>query len=167
MIGDMTRDQNQHHEREYERHSLLEIERARSAAERRLLIARELRRLAAEALAGQPSDRRSWPSEARLTELQRQASVLFASATDTAPAFLLDTGTNQDVGNDSPAEADRLTSEALTTGIEILRRYLGLLLALRDTPAWELESARIVTRERMRLELAIEDIDQRIRAGSS
>ncbi|HLI50708.1 MAG TPA: hypothetical protein VKU87_02865 [Thermomicrobiaceae bacterium] len=161
------RDQDKHHERASERRSLLEVERARSAAERRLLIARELRRLATEVLAGQPSDRRSWPVNQRLQEMQRQAGVLFASATDPAPAFLLENAPDQDAGSDSASGSDQLTLEALTTATDILRRYLGLLLALRDTPAWELESARIVTRERMRLELAIEDIDQRIRAGSS
>lgn len=157
----MTGERNQHQRQERERRRLLEVERARSADERRLLIAGELRRLATEALSAQPSDRRSWPTGERLRELQHQAGVLYASATDVAPAYILEA----DSVADRDAGSDRLTREALATAIDILRRYLGLLLALRDTSAWDLESARIVTRERTRLELAVEDIDQRIRSS--
>lgn len=166
----MTSERGQHRSEDYERQSLLEVERARSADERRLLIARELRRLAAEALSARASDRRSWPPLDRLRELQHQADVLYASAIDTSPAYLLDTldtgvAAECDVASGHAPGSDRLTGEALTTAIGILRRYLGLLLALRDTTAWDLESARVVTRERTRLELAIDDIDQRIRSA--
>lgn len=131
---------------------LLEIEQARTAPERRLLLAREFRRLAEEALAAAPDDRATWPAPGRLMVLGRQANLLLASATDRNAAFLPD-----------PEPDDHLTAAALGEAARCLTGHLALLRAVQLVPDWDLELVRVLTRERTRLALAYERIGELLR----
>lgn len=140
------------HSRPGEWQALLDIERAHTAAERRLRLAREFRRIAAEALAAPPTDRRRWPRAGRLAALCRQASLLRASATDRAVAFLPE-----------PLPEDRLSAEMLAEAIATLTGYLALLSAVRRAPGWDLEVQRVIVRERTRLEVAVDRVSSVLR----
>lgn len=126
---------------------VMEVEAARSAPERRLLLAREFRRLAEETLAAPPDNRKAWPPIGRLAVLRRQANVLLASATDRNIDFLPE-----------QMPDDSLTQDALTDAVACLHGYLALLQAVHPVPRWDLELLRVVTRERNRLVLAHERI---------
>lgn len=136
------------HSRPAEWQALLDIERAQTAPERRLRLAREFRRIAAEALAAPATDRRRWPRPGRLAALCRQAKLLRASATDRSVGFLPET-----------LPDDRLSAEVLAEAIHTLTGYLALLAAVRRAPSWDLEVQRVVVRERTRLEVALERVN--------
>ncbi|MBX5445630.1 hypothetical protein [Sphaerobacter sp.] len=136
------------HSRPVEWQALLDIERAQTAPERRLRLAREFRRIAAEALAAPATDRRRWPHPGRLAALARQAKLLHASATDRSVGFLPET-----------LPDDRLSAEVLAEAIHTLTGYLALLAAVRRAPGWDLEVQRVVVRERTRLEVALERVN--------
>ena len=142
------------HSRPAEWQALLDIERAQTAPERRLRLAREFRRIAAEALAAPVTDRRRWPRPGRLAALCRQAKLLRASATDRSVGFLPET-----------LPDDRLSAEVLAEAIHTLTGYLALLAAVRRAPGWDLEVQRVVVRERTRLEVALERVNNVLRDG--
>lgn len=131
---------------------LLEIEQARSAGERRLLLAREFRRLAEEMLAAPPADRRKWPPPGRMSVIRRQANLLIASASDRQVSFLPE---------DRPGDA--LTGEDLTAAARCLAGYTTLLLAVYPVPRWDLELLRVIVRERTRLQIAYDSLANVIR----
>ncbi|MDI3339599.1 MAG: hypothetical protein QJR03_03625 [Sphaerobacter sp.] len=140
------------HSRPAEWQALLDIERAQTAPERRLLLAREFRRLASEALAAPPTDRRRWPRAGRLAALRRQAALLRASATDRTVGFLPE-----------PLPEDQLSQAVLAEAIQVLTAYLALLTTVRRAPTWDLEVVRVLVRERTRLEVALERVSTALR----
>lgn len=156
--GDLTLNaldpETRRHSRPSEWRALLAIETAQSHPERRLLLMREFRRLATEALAVSPTNRRGWPRVGRLAALHRQARLLRTSATDRSVTFLPET-----------LPDDHLTAEALAQAISVLTSYPALLTAVRRAPNWDLEVARVLMRERNRLELMTEQVMSLVREG--
>lgn len=127
----------------------LAVEEARSAPERRLLLAREFVRAAGEALDVPVADVSAWPSPERLAVQRRGAELLLASATDTAAGFLPETKPD-----------DPLTSALLTGAIMDLTGYIGLLQSTQRLPRAQAEQLRVVVRERSRVQTAVDQIVQ-------
>jgi hypothetical protein len=131
---------------------LLEIEEARSAAERRLLLIREFSHLAADALNAAPSRRRSWPTAERIAALHTAATMLLSCATDPACSSMNDTEQRE-----SPANND------LVTGIQTLVTYLALQQALKQAPVLDPEPMRLLAREHARLSMFLDKTTEWLR----
>lgn len=126
---------------------LLEIEQAGSVEERRLLVIREFCRLAETALEPNPADRDTWHHADDLRDLERQAGLLQASATDT----------NLWYGEEGDAAAlpDRT---ALMDAILKLREYVGAQASIAGGPAPSMEQLRILARERGNLQRMYDEV---------
>jgi hypothetical protein len=119
---------------------LLEIERASVAEERRVLLARELNRLASEALRPDASERSSWPAPEQFASLRGQIAMLRASATDPRSRQL-------PVG--SPV--GHLTDADLTEAVQTLGDYVGHFDRMQSLHIDDREQTRILVRDRARL----------------
>lgn len=142
------------HSSEREWRGLLEVEEATSAGERRLLLAREFRRLAEEMLAIDPANLRAWPPAGRLSAVRRQANLLAGSAADQHVGYLPESRP------DDPLTAERLTAAART-----LAAYASLLQTVQPLDRWDLELLRVLTRERTRLQVAYDDVAETLAHG--
>ncbi|CCF83674.1 hypothetical protein [Nitrolancea hollandica] len=131
---------------------LLELEEARSAAERRLLLIREFSHLASDALNANPGSRRSWPAVERIAALHTAATMLLSCAAD--PTCSLMHGTEQD---ELPANED------LVTGIQTLATYLALQQALKQAPVLDPEPMRLLAREHARLSMFLDKTTEWLR----
>ncbi len=131
---------------------LLEIEEARSAAERRLLLIREFSHLASDALSAAPGSRRSWPAVERIAALHSAATMLLSCAADPACSSLLDTKHGE-----SPVNKD------LVTGIQTLVTYLALQQALKQAPVLDPEPMRLLAREHARLSMFLDKTTEWLR----
>ncbi|HVB64119.1 MAG TPA: hypothetical protein VNE17_05260 [Nitrolancea sp.] len=125
--------------------SLLEIEQASLAEERRALIARELSRLAAVALRPDPTQRASWPTPEQFAALRDQIALLSASATDSR-IQQLPVGTP--VGH--------LTDADLTSAIHVLDAYVAHLSRMQRLDVHDREQTRILVRDQRQLQ-AVQD----------
>jgi hypothetical protein len=123
------------------------VEAARSAPERRLLLAREFARLGEEALRLDPLDRTTWPSMVDLKMLRAQTSLLYASATDRSVGFLPET-----------QPGDPLQAAHVAEAIQILDEFVGREQMARTMRELDGEQLRILTRERGRLQTAYDHI---------
>lgn len=132
-------------EEQYRR--LLEVERATTAQERCLLLAREFGRLAGDALGIDPSDRSTWPLLNQLQDLQRQAHVLLSSATDSQ--VYLPPG---------PADAGGLSQETLVAAIQELTQYLDLVSKQRALTSLSPEHLRVWARDRGNLQRIYDEV---------
>lgn len=123
-----------------DRRRLLEIEEARTAAERRVLQVREFSRLASAALAALPDDPASWPAKGELASLREQARVLRSSVADPIGRALPD-----------PNPRDPVPDDLLVRAIDTLASYTALLASTPATGTVDLERLRVLARERARL----------------
>ncbi len=131
---------------------LLELEEARSAPERRLLLIREFSHLAGDSLNANPARRRSWPSAERITALHTAATVLLSCAAD-------QTGPRADGAEpDGPSDNDDLV-----TAIRTLVRYLALQQALQQAPVLDPEPMRLLAREHTRLRMTFDETTEWLR----
>lgn len=130
-----------------ESYEVLGIETARSAPERRLLIAREFSRLAQTALSASPTDRSTWLGAQDLNRLTHEAVLLQASASDPGAAFLPET----DPG-------DALTAEQLRKSAQTLLDYVHLQARLASVPAVDAEETRVFMRERTHLQNVYDEL---------
>lgn len=133
---------------------LLELEESGSPEERRLLLIRGFTHLAGDALAGNPANRRSWPSEARINALHAAASSLLACAIDQNAAYPVETGRGTATEND-----------ALVAAIRTLLGYLALQQALQQSPVLDPEPMRLLAREHTRLRIAFNETTEWLRSS--
>ena len=121
--------------------SLLEIEQASLAEERRALIARELSRLAAVALRPDPTQRTSWPTPEQFAALRDQIALLSASAADSRTRQL-------PVGT----PVGHLTDADLTGAIHVLDAYVAHLSRMQSLDVHDREQTRILVRDQRQLQ---------------
>lgn len=119
---------------------LLEVEDARSAEERRLLIAREFSRLAMDALSILLDDPSRWPDERTLVGLREQVRMLQNSLSDPVAGQLPE---------GDPVVA--IPAVTLSRALEALDRYTALLASMRPSQAADLERLRVLARDRAQL----------------
>ena len=125
--------------------SLLEIEQADLAEERRALIARELSRLAAAALEPDPTQRSSWPTPTQFAALRDQIALLSASAADSRMRQL-------PVGT----PVGHLTDPDLAGAIQVLDAYVAHLSRMQSLDVYDSEQTRILVRDQSHLR-AVQD----------
>jgi hypothetical protein len=125
--------------------SLLEIEQASLAEERRALIARELSRLAAVALRPDPTLRTSWPTPEQFAALRNQIAMLRASAADSRTRQL-------PVG----APVGHLTDADLTGAVQALDAYVAHFARMQSLNVDDREQTRILVRDQSHLR-AVQD----------
>lgn len=130
---------------------LLEIEKARSAEERRLLLAREFGRLAPQVLAFDPESLQSRRDPKRVATLRDEASLLKASAIDPAAQSLPES-------NPGDPEAAR----ELIKAIHDLERYATQLFTVQVQSDPDLNQIRVLVRERSRLQEHFDDFVARL-----
>jgi hypothetical protein len=133
--------------RQMDTRDLLAIEQARSAPERRLLLARECSVMVERILAIGPADRTSWPSAHDLALTHERTAVLLASATDPYVAFLPETRPD-----------DLLTIEQIVETIHAAISYIELLQAQLPVRRPGIDQLRVLMRERTRLQVAFDEI---------
>lgn len=120
--------------------NLLEVERANFGEERRALLARELSRLAREALQLEPSARSTWPNPEGIAALRNQIALLRSSSSDPSARRL-------PVG--SPV--GQLTNADLAEATQALDVYVAHLSRLQRLNVDDDEQTRILLREQNRL----------------
>ena len=130
----------------------LRVESARTGIERRLTIAQEFMRLAAEALEALPVDAEPQPWNQRLADLEVAASQLRLSAYDPLGERLPD-----------PAARDRLDAASLRQALDALWDFLRAARAPKPKD-WqeEPERLRLLRRERTRLLVEQDTIARRV-----
>jgi len=130
------------------------VEEARTAPERRLLLAREITRLAEPVLAIPPRERDSWPAPARLAALRAEAAAVQAAAGDRATSHLPETQPD-----------DPLTSTVLLEAAGDLGRYVALLHDQQRSGVRGPEALRVLLRERTRAQLSTDRVVDLVRTG--
>lgn len=131
---------------------LMELEEARSPAERRLLLIREFSHLADDALSAKPSRRRSWPSAERIANLHAAALTLLSCAVD------------QRAADENGSELDEpAVNDELVAAIRTLVGYLALQQALQQAPVLDPEPMRLLAREHARLTMRFNETTEWLR----
>ena len=131
---------------------LLEIERSTVAEERRVLIARELIRLTAEALRPDPAERSTWPTPEQFASLNNQIALLRSSASDRRAQQL-------PVG--SPV--GHLSDIDLSSAIQALGAYVLQLSRMQILAVDDPEQTRILVRDQSRLRTMQDTIVEQLR----
>lgn len=117
--------------------SIFDVENARSATERRLLLAREFSRLSETVLKSDPMEHSTWPNNTELDNLRTEIEVLLASAKDRDVTFLSEVSINT-----GPSQKE------LVDAIESLRMCIQIQGDLQSSFTFNPEKIRILTRER-------------------
>jgi hypothetical protein len=132
--------------------NLLEVERANFGEERRALLARELSRLAREALQLEPEVRSTWPNPEGLASLRNQIELLRASSRDSSAQRL-------PIG--SPV--GHLTDADLAEATQALEVYVAHLARLQRLNVDDDEQTRLLIREQSRLRAMQDTIFRQLR----
>ncbi len=130
------------------------VEEARTAPERRLLLAQEIMRVAEAALAIPARERDGWPAPARMAALRAGAAAVLTAARDRATGHLPE-----------PRPDDPLTHEALLEAAADLARYTALLHDQQISGVRGPEALRILLRERTRLQLSTDRLVDLLRTA--